>query len=271
MIMDSVNAAPASEKRADNHGANESEVRDTQSASLRQDSISSMEKDQSGIQHVEDGFRQDKFDGYREKGLTDEDAHFLLRFRRKEETAIYRKVDCRVVPLLALLYLISHLDRANIGKPAVAHNQGCTDVVPGNAKIEGLEASLNMTGEDYNIAVAMFFIPYILCEVPSNMILAKFKRPSQYIGIIVTCWGTIVTLTGCVNSLASLCATRFLIGLFEAGFFPGAVWLISQWYPPNRTQSRNALFYLSSAIAGAFSGLLAAGIAQMDGIGGYEG
>lgn len=141
----------------------------------------------------------------------------------------------------------------------------------GNAKIEGLEDDLNMTGDDYNVAVALFFIPYILCEVPSNMILAKFKRPSYYIGILVVSWGTIVTMAGVVQSFGGLCATRFLVGMFEAGFFPGSVWLISQWYPPNKTQSRNALFYVSSAASGAFSGLLAAGIAQMDGIGGYGG
>ena len=128
-----------------------------------------------------------------------------------------------------------------------------------------------MHGSDYNVAVSLFFIPYILCEVPSNMILAKFKRPSVYIGILVTCWGTMVTMSGVVGSFAGLCVTRFLVGLFEAGFFPGAVWLLSQWYPPNKTQSRNALFYVSSAASGAFSGLLAAAIAQMDSLGGYRG
>lgn len=128
-----------------------------------------------------------------------------------------------------------------------------------------------MTGSDYNVAVALFFVPYILCEVPSNMVLAKFKRPSRYMGIIVVSWGTIVTLTGIVQNLAGLCVTRFLVGMFEAGFFPGSIWLISQWYPPRRTQGRTAFFYLSSAVSGAFSGLLAAGIAQMKGVAGYEG
>lgn len=128
-----------------------------------------------------------------------------------------------------------------------------------------------MSGADYNIAVSMFFIPYILCEVPSNMILAKFSRPSRYIGILVTCWGTIVTMGGLVQNLAGLSVVRFLIGVFEAGFFPGAIWLISQWYPPYKTQSRTALFYLSSAVSGAFSGLLAAGIAQLDGVAGLRG
>jgi len=115
-------------------------------------------------------------------------------------------VDVRLVPMLALLYLIAHIDRANIG----------------NAKIEGLEASLNMTGTDYNVAVAIFFVPYILGEVPSNMLLTRF-RPSWYIGFLVVAWGIVMTFTGVVQSFGGLCATRFLLGVFEAGFFPGAL------------------------------------------------
>jgi MFS family permease len=103
------------------------------------------------------------------------------------------------------------------------------------------------------------------------MLLAKFKRPSIYIGILVTCWGIIVMLSGLTQSFAGLCVSRFLVGVFEAGFFPAAVWLISTWYPPDRTGSRTSIFYVSSAASGAFSGLLAAGIAQMDGISGQEG
>jgi MFS family permease len=157
-------------------------------------------------------------------------------------------------PLLRFLQ-ISHLDRANIG----------------NAKIEGLEASLGMTGTDYNVALAVFFVPYVLCEVPSNMLLTKFSRPSTYIGILILLWGIVMTLSGVVQNFGGLVATRFFLGLFEAGFFPGAIYLVGQWYPPNRTQFRMSLFYCASAASGAFSGLLAAAIAKMDGLGNYEG
>ncbi|KXT09413.1 hypothetical protein AC579_8437 [Pseudocercospora musae] len=188
-------------------------------------------------------------------GLTEDERNWLNNIDLKEASRIYHKVDLRLVPMLALLYLIAHLDRANIG----------------NAKIEGLEASLGMTGNDYNIALMVFFVPYVLCELPSQLLLSKFQKPSFYIGILVTCWGTVMTLSGVTSSFAGLLATRFFIGVFEAGFFPGAIWLVSQWYPPQRTQTRMAMFYLSSAASGAFSGLLAAGIAQMDGLGNYEG
>ncbi|KAM0715822.1 hypothetical protein Q7P37_008336 [Cladosporium fusiforme] len=201
-------------------------------------------------------------------GMTAEDAEWLANIPPREQARIFHKVDRRLVPMLALLYLIAHLDRANIG----------------NAKIEGLEASLGMAGTDYNVAVGIFFVPYVLCEVPSNLLLSKFKRPSWYMGFLVVSWGIVMTLTGVVQNFAGLIATRFLLGVFEAGFFPGAIWIVSEWYPPHKSQTRMAMFvchstkdlqnqehYLSSALSGAFSGLLAAGIAQMRGLGGYEG
>jgi sugar phosphate permease len=136
---------------------------------------------------------------YRSPALSTEDAEWLANIDQKEQHRIFHKVDLRLVPMLALLYLIAHLDRANIG----------------NAKIEGLEDSLNMNDTDYNVAVAVFFVPYVLCEVPSNLLLAKFSRPSYYMGTLVTCWGVVMTCTGVVQSFGGLVGTRFLLGLFE--------------------------------------------------------
>lgn len=103
----------------------------------------------------------------------------------------------------------------------------------GNAKIEGLEASLGMDDTDYNVAVAVFFVSYVIfgawgrlpkCastpantrpDIPSNYVLSKFKRPSLYLGGLVVCWGIIMTLTGVVKNFGGLCATRFLLGVFE--------------------------------------------------------
>jgi len=153
------------------------------------------------------------------------------------------------------LYLVSFIDRANIG----------------NAKIEGLLPDLHMTGKQYNIALAIFFIPYTLAEVPSNAILHLFARPSVFMGILVTAWGLIVMCHGFVHDFAQLCGLRILLGLFEAGFFPGAILIISKWYLPHESQTRIAIFFTASAMAGAFSGLLAFAIAKMDGIGGYQG
>jgi sugar phosphate permease len=157
--------------------------------------------------------------------------------------------------MLAILYLVSQLDRANIG----------------NAKIEGLSEDLHLTGNQYNVVLALFFIPYILLEVPSNVLLRKFKRPSYYLGSLVTIWGIIMTMHGVVSNFGGLLAVRLLLGVFEAGFYPGAIYLCTFWYMPKELATRIAYFYCTSALSGAFSGLLAAAIAQMDGVGGYEG
>ncbi|KAF5518081.1 putative transporter [Colletotrichum aenigma] len=187
--------------------------------------------------------------------LSPEDQSFLDNFPEDRKKRVMRKLDWRLVPLLGLLYLISFLDRANIG----------------NAKIEGLPEDLNLTGQQYNIALCVFFITYILFEVPSNMLLLKFKRPSTYMGILVTGWGTIITMTGLVQNFEGLVAVRVLLGVFESGFFPGAVYTISRWYLPHETQTRIAIFYSASALAGAFSGLLAFVIVRMDGLAGIAG
>ncbi|KAL8372591.1 hypothetical protein RB595_002097 [Gaeumannomyces hyphopodioides] len=187
--------------------------------------------------------------------LSEEDALFLANFPPEAKKRVIRKIDLRLLPMLMILYLMTYLDKTNIG----------------NAKIEGLLESLHMTGDQYNIALSVFFPPYILAEVPSNIIIQKFKRPSTYMGIIIVAWGIIMTLTGIVHNFAGLVVVRFLLGLFEAGFFPGAILMISQWYLPDETQSRIALLYSSAATGGAVSGLLAFAIAKMKGLAGLEG
>ncbi|KAE9571599.1 putative transporter [Colletotrichum fructicola] len=212
--------------------------------------------DRSDIEHVaqeKDSVAHNEFQ--QNSGMSPEDADFLANFPEERKKKAVRKVDFRLVPMLVLLYLMAYLDKTNIG----------------NAKIEGLLDSLHMTGVDYNIALSVFFIPFVLAEVPSNMVLHMFKRPSLYIGGIVTCWGVVMTCNGVVQNFGGLVAVRIFLGLFEAGFLPGAILIISKWYLPNETQTRIAILYTSAASGGAFSGLLAFAIAKMDGVGGYEG
>ncbi|CAG7923203.1 unnamed protein product [Penicillium olsonii] len=196
-----------------------------------------------------------EIDTFRVVGLTPEDADFYINYPPEKRKKVFHKVDIRLVPMLAVLYLISHIDRANIG----------------NAKIEGMVEDLKMSGIQYNTVLSIFFIPYVLLEVPSNILLKKFKRPSVYLGLLVLSWGIVMTCTGLVQNFAGLMVTRVLLGIFEAGFFPGAIYLCSYWYMPKELALRISYFYCASALSGAFSGLLAAGIAKMDGTGGLEG
>jgi len=72
-----------------------------------------------------------------------------------------------------------------------------------------------LDGVQWNIVLSVFFVPYILLEIPSNMLLRRFKRPSYYLGILVVCWGIVITMMGVVKNFAGLLATRILLGIFE--------------------------------------------------------
>ncbi|KAB8225201.1 major facilitator superfamily domain-containing protein [Aspergillus novoparasiticus] len=170
------------------------------------------------------------------------------------ENRILRKMDLRIIPMLAVLYLLAFLDRGNVG----------------NAKIEGLLEDLNMTGPQYNWCLTVFFFTYAAFELPSNLLLKKM-RPSRWLPLLMVAWGIVMTLMGVVHNYAGLLSTRIFLGVAEAGLYPGVAYYITLWYPRHRAQFRQALFFSAASIAGAFSGLLAYGIAKMDGVGGYAG
>ncbi|ETS75144.1 hypothetical protein PFICI_13628 [Pestalotiopsis fici W106-1] len=175
-------------------------------------------------------------------------------FAHLDEKKILRKMDMRLIPMLALLYLLSFLDRGNIG----------------NAKIEGLQEDLGMTSDQYNWCLTVFFFSYAAFEVPSNLLLKKL-RPSRWLPLIMVVWGTVMTLMGIVQSYSGLLAARFFLGVAEAGLFPGCAYYLTMWYCRHEIQLRQAMFFSAASIAGAFSGLLAFGISKMDGVGNLEG
>ncbi|KAF7858526.1 hypothetical protein EAF04_009126 [Stromatinia cepivora] len=170
------------------------------------------------------------------------------------EKALLRKLDLHVVVPLMILFLLAFLDRVNIG----------------NAKIQGMTKELNMVGNDFNVALMVFFPSYIIFEFPSNLILRRLP-PSLWLTIIMTLWGIVTVCEGLVHTHDALVGLRFLLGLFEAGFSPGAVYLISMYYKRYELQWRLSLFFSTSIIAGAFGGLFAYALAHMDGVGGYAG
>jgi len=177
-----------------------------------------------------------------------------VELQEREAARVLRKVDMRLVPLLSLLYLVAFIDRSNIG----------------NAKIAGMTDELKMSGMQYNTAVTLFFVPYTLLEVPSNIIL-KMMRPSHWMAILMFCWGLVMTLMGLTSSYGGLLAGRFFLGVTESGFFPAATFLLTLWYRRFELQRRMAVFYVAASLAGAFSGLLAYGIEKLDGRSGLAG
>ncbi|KXJ92543.1 major facilitator superfamily domain-containing protein [Microdochium bolleyi] len=165
---------------------------------------------------------------------------------------LLRKCDWHIIPPLMVIYFLSFMDRTNIG----------------NARIQGMTQDLNMKGADYNIALFVFFAPYILFEVPSNIIIRRIS-PSSWLSAITVLWGISTMGMGFVTNNNGLIACRVLLGLFEAGIVPGALYLISMYYQRYEVQWRMSLFFCASILAGAFSGLLAFAIGNMHGVAGY--
>ncbi|KAI8366978.1 major facilitator superfamily domain-containing protein [Choanephora cucurbitarum] len=172
----------------------------------------------------------------------------------EELKQVIRKLDLRIIPFLGLLYLCSFLDRVNIG----------------NAKLAGIVTDLHISPTDYNLALSIFFVGYIIFEVPSNMILKKIG-PSKWIPIVMISWGTVMAAMAACKNTAGLLASRFFLGITEAGLFPGVIFYLTLWYTRGEQATRVALFFACSTLAGAFGGVLAYGIMQMDGINGLRG
>lgn len=171
------------------------------------------------------------------------------------EKQLVRKLDLSIIPPVTLLYLFSFLDRVNIG----------------NARLYGLEEDLNLSSEQYQTAVSLLFVTYLLFEVPSNIILKHYCRASRWISFIAVCWGIVATLTGIAQSFGGLVVCRLLLGLFESGLFPGLAVYLSFFYTKREIGLRIGYLFVSAALAGAFGGLLAYGIGHMDGVAGQSG
>jgi len=163
-------------------------------------------------------------------------------------------MDVRLIPMLAVLYLLSFLDRGNIG----------------NAKIQGLQEDLHLTGSQYNLCATVFFFTYFFFEIPSNLLLKRL-RPSIWLPSIMVAWGTVMTLMGLVQSYHGLLVARLFLGVTEAGLYPGVAYYLTMWYCTEELALRQGLFFSAASVAGAFSGLLAYGIGNMNGVGGYAG
>ncbi|CAG9985124.1 unnamed protein product [Clonostachys byssicola] len=186
--------------------------------------------------------------------LPDPDAGKTDEERKAIDKKLMRQVDLWLIPWLSLLYLLSFLDRTNIG----------------NARLEGMEDDLGMVEGNYNMALTIFFIGYAVAEPITNALLKRLTPRIFFTGIIVV-WGIIMTLMGLCKNNAGLLAARWFLGIAEAGLFPGVNYYLSCWYKSSEIGVRSSLFFSAAALAGSFGGLLAAAIAKMKGIGGMPG
>ncbi|KAK3215436.1 hypothetical protein GRF29_19g3270638 [Pseudopithomyces chartarum] len=147
----------------------------------------------------------------------------------------------------------------------------------GNAKVLNAETGddmLSQTGMNasgYAITVTLFSVAYTLFEVPSNWVMKHWVRPSVWLGGLLAAWGVLTIGFAGVQNFATVVVLRFLIGVFEAGFFPGIVYLITIWYRNDERAVRIALVIAFCNLAGAFGGAIAYGIGHINGAAGLEG
>ena len=166
----------------------------------------------------------------------------------------YRRITWRLLPFLMLLWILSWIDRVNIGF----------------AKLQML-ADLKFSETVYGIGAGIFFIGYFLCEVPSNLLL-EYIGARKTIARITFLWGICCVAMMFVTTPAFFYVLRFLLGVFEAGFYPGVILFLTYWYPTERRAKVFGLFMSASAIAGVIGGPLAGGILTgMDGVNGWAG
>src|SRR4051794_18394373 len=164
-----------------------------------------------------------------------------------------RKVAARLIPVLLVLYVIAYLDRVNV---TFAQDR--------------LESELGFSGAVYGFGAGVFFIGYFFFEVPSNLALHRFGARKWMARIMIT-WGLISACTVFVQGAASFYAVRFLLGIAEAGFFPGMILYLSYWFPARERARAVGVFMSAIAISYAIGAPISGGIMSvMDGVAGLE-
>jgi ACS family tartrate transporter-like MFS transporter len=158
------------------------------------------------------------------------------------ETTTVRKLRTRIIPFVFLLYIVAFLDRINIGFAALTMNK-----------------ELGITSQQFGLLAGIFFIGYFLFEIPSNLLLHKIGA-RVWIARILISWGLVAMLTGLVHSVNQLYAVRFLLGVAEAGFFPGILLYLTYWFRQREQAQAVALFMtavpVTSILGAPISGLI---------------
>jgi D-galactonate transporter len=170
------------------------------------------------------------------------------------EEATYRKVAWRLTPLLMLCYVVAYLDRVNVGF----------------AKLQ-MSTDLNLSDTVYGFGAGIFFIGYFLFEIPSNVILHRVGA-RVWIARIMISWGILSMLTMVVSTPVMFYVMRFLLGVAEAGFFPGIILYLTYWYPAHRRGRMTTWFMTAIALSGVIGGPISGYILKnFNGLNGWHG
>ncbi|TEA22084.1 putative transporter [Colletotrichum sidae] len=162
-----------------------------------------------------------------------------------EEIALVRKLDWRIMPTLWCMYFLNYLDRNAIAQ----------------ARLGGLEKDLGLVGSQYNTCISILFVGYLLMQIPSNMLMSsKHVRPSVYMAVCMMAWAVVSACTALARTYTDLVVVRFFLGVTEAPFYPGAIYMLSIFYTRKEIATRLSILYSGNIFATSFSGLIAAAV-----------
>ncbi|MEX3949601.1 MFS transporter [Paraburkholderia sp. EG287B] len=170
-----------------------------------------------------------------------------------EERDVMSKIARRLMPILVVMFLISFIDRQNVGF----------------AKLQMVH-SLNMTETAFGLASSLFFIGYLLFEVPSTLALHRFGARVWLARIMLT-WGVITVLMGFTTSMQVFCGLRLALGVAEAGFYPGVIYYLTLWFPQSYRARVLGIFTLGSALANMLGSLVGGWLLSLNGVWGLAG
>ncbi len=169
------------------------------------------------------------------------------------ESQLMTKVAWRLMPLLVIMFLVSFIDRQNVGF----------------AKLEMVQA-LHMSEAAYGLGASLFFIGYLLFEIPSTLALHKYGARTWLARIMFT-WGSVTILLGFTQSLPMFYGLRFLLGVAEAGFYPGVIYYLTLWFPQAYRTRVLGMFTLGSALANMLGALVGGLLLNLNGVLGLAG
>ncbi|KAG8992358.1 hypothetical protein FRB94_011696 [Tulasnella sp. JGI-2019a] len=195
--------------------------------------------------------RSDEEKGSHSPKDTSSDVEFAafgtsVQFSKQEESALVRKFDLRIMPVVTILYLSNFIDRTNVG----------------NAKVAGLATDLKLVGYQYNIGLSVFYIAYALAEIPSNLVL-KSAGGNRWLPVIIVAFGFITFITAWVKNFTGFIVVRVLLGIAEGGTMPGIAYYLSTYYKRHELVLRIGIFVAASSLSGAFGGLLATALLKI--------
>ncbi|EJU00854.1 MFS general substrate transporter [Dacryopinax primogenitus] len=171
-----------------------------------------------------------------------------------EEQRLLVKLDMTILVYACLAEFLKLLDQQNLS----------------NAYVSGLKTDINLDGNSYNVANALFSIGYAIGQIPGTLLLQKY-RPHHVLPLFEVIWSIATFATAAVKTPGHLAACRFFVGLAEAPFFPGMLVTLAAWYTPAELGKRSSIFFVMAQVGSFFSGYLQAACYNLTGVGGLAG